>query len=145
MDAKTNKKCLYRRHWLLGWVVNSSAHVSAWCWVCAQNWASSAKSECFRDKATVWCLFRQKLMCFPLINKLNGADCFSLQICATHFPLKIWTYWCQYFQNVSKRMISCCFIEELRETSKREDEQSRWRLGLLSVCSCPGRCDGCLW
>lgn len=64
-------------------------------------------------------VFCDKLMCFLLINKLNGADCFPLQISATYFLLKIWRYWCQYYQNMSKSIVSCCFMEELRETSKR--------------------------
>lgn len=66
--------------------------------------------------------FWQELTFFLLINKLNGEDCFPLQILATYFPLKIWTYRCQYLQYVSKRIFFCCFIEE----PSGNKESRRW-------------------
>lgn len=56
----------------------SSRLVPARCWVGSQKWASSAKSECFRDKATVWCLFSfwQKLM-LPSYKQIKWCRLFS--------------------------------------------------------------------
>lgn len=119
----TQKQQQQHKCWEAGsrdWMVNSSAHVPAgWRLELSFIW----KVWVLQRQGDSLCLyfFWQELTFF-LINKLNSEDCFPLQILATYFPLKIWTYWCQYLQYVSKRTFFCCFIEELSGSK----ESRRW-------------------